>query len=150
MPSPLTNLRLLILHISHSQLWWALYVWQSKHLKWRLREWVGSNYKRQYEGRCKCDFGWTWGIDLPSSIPGKLLTSNYCTLVHFCSVFTMLLYTSLQVAEFGGILGLFVGFSFMALWDGLHYSYTALDAWKKSTLFCTKVCRSGTVSSTRT
>ena len=99
MPSPLTNLRLLILHISHSQLWWALYLWQSKHLKWRLREWVGSNYKRQYEGRCKCDFGWTWGIDLPSSIPGKLLTSNYCTLVHFCSVFTMLLYTSIEVTE---------------------------------------------------
>ena len=27
------------------------------------------------------------------------------------------------VAEFGGTLGLFLGFSFMALWDGLHYSY---------------------------
>ena len=25
------------------------------------------------------------------------------------------------VAEFGGILGLFIGFSFMALWDGLMY-----------------------------
>ena len=28
-----------------------------------------------------------------------------------------------QVAEFGGILGLFLGFSFMTLWDGLHFLY---------------------------
>ena len=41
-----------------------------------------------------------------------------------------------QVAEFGGILSLFLGFSFMTLWDGVHYLHTAL---KTEDVFCTKV-----------
>ena len=42
-----------------------------------------------------------------------------------------------QVGEFGGILGLFLGFSFMTLWDGVYYLYTAF---KTADMFCTTVC----------
>ena len=31
------------------------------------------------------------------------------------------------VADFGGILGLFFGFSFMTLWDGLNFLFISMD-----------------------
>ena len=31
------------------------------------------------------------------------------------------------VADFGGILGLFLGFSFMTLWDGLNFLFISMD-----------------------
>ena len=37
-----------------------------------------------------------------------------------------------QVAEFGGTLGLFLGFSFMTLWDGLRHLSTALTMCKNT------------------
>jgi len=43
------------------------------------------------------------------------------------------------VAEFGGTLGLFLGFSFITLWDGLCHLSTALDVWTNLRHFCNKV-----------
>ena len=48
------------------------------------------------------------------------------------AVFTILSIHLFQVAEFGGTLGLFLGFSFMTLWDGLRHLSTALNVWKNT------------------
>ena len=45
-------------------------------------------------------------------------------------LFTILSIHLFQVAEFGGTLSLFLGFSFMTLWDGLRHLSTALNMWK--------------------
>ena len=35
------------------------------------------------------------------------------------------------VAEFGGTLGLFLGFSFMTVWDGAVFGTNSLNKWRK-------------------
>ena len=52
---------------------------------------------------------------------------------------TMLFIHPLQVAEFGGTLGLFLGFSFMTLWDGLGNLSTTLNRRENLGHFCNKV-----------
>ena len=54
-------------------------------------------------------------------------------------LFTILSIHLFQVAEFGGTLGLFLGFSFMTLWDGLRHLSTALNMWKNLAHFCNTV-----------
>ena len=54
------------------------------------------------------------------------------SVTNFTKVETEMLvypFTSL-VAEFGGVLGLFLGFSFMTFWDGLEYLTTLVQKWK--------------------
>ena len=55
------------------------------------------------------------------------------------TILTMLPIHLYQVAEFGGTLGLFLGFSFMTLWDGLRHLSTALNMWKNLRHFCNTV-----------
>ena len=129
------------------------------------------------QGRCECNSGRTWEIDLPSCISGKLFekrvepwwtlsikvqtldnaAAHNCfnvlsfkcfkfwltlTLINFdgqCCCSQCCLYISIQVAEFGGTLGLFLGFSFMTLWDGLGNLSTALNMRENLGHFCNKV-----------
>ena len=64
------------------------------------------------------------------------------TLINFygqCCCSQVCPYIPIQVAEFGGTLGLFLGFSFMTLWDGLGNLSTALNMRENLGHFCNKV-----------
>ena len=58
-----------------------------------------------------------------TTFKSEFFTLSFCTVSRLTMVETEELIYPLSslVAEFGGILGLFLGFSFMAVWDGLHW-----------------------------
>ena len=58
-----------------------------------------------------------------TSFKSEFFTVSFCVASRLTMVETEELIYPLSslVAEFGGTLGLFLGFSFMAVWDGLHW-----------------------------
>ena len=78
----------------------------------------------------------TLGVPTPSSFPHNNVTSYfglwYVSTETVMEVETWVYPWTSLVAEFGGTLGLFLGFSFMTVWDGAVFGSNSLNKWWKN------------------